>query len=326
MIMAHPLNSVEENLARFIDPNPFSSDDEEEEGEDKNGEDEGEDDENGDVQEEQIAKMDEAEDVGEELNDIPSESFDATDAKDAKEKDFEDEEKGEDQNAKDDAILASAEESLRQLLNAVETEQRETSSIPENNHSTIRALFPLHPPPPRVTHSRSLTLSVLLAVTPTDFIALDHVLNREDPHEWKPPSSIPSIDNRLQDLQQEVQRRLHQQAIQQPHYWNSHEHLSGIRDVALSLVQVILSLFFSCLSIYLSRCSFPLCLVLSLCLSRSRSLISPLTLLSFLFAYFRVWRCWCFPRITSRRFGMELVYFRLQFLFITKMKNSRSFW
>jgi len=55
-----------------------------------------------------------------------------------------------------------------------------------------------------------------------------------------PQSSLTSIniDNRLQDLQQEVQRRLHQQAIQQPHYWEANEHLSTLKDTALSLVQV----------------------------------------------------------------------------------------
>ena len=253
------MNSVEENFVRFIDPGPLSSDDEEEGEDDKNGDgeevaemDEEEDDnatndvEHAAGEEERESEAvvekkgeleeneeEEEEDVGEGKKVTPSEHFDdSTDAKEAEEKDSEEdaEKKGEDQNAKDDATLASAEESLCELLNKKETELCEAPSIPEKTATPSVRYSPLHPPPsPRNTLSRSLTLSILLAVTPTDLIALDHIVNREDPHLWKPPATSPSIDNRLQDLQQEVQRRLHQQAIQQPHYWTSHDHLFGIR-------------------------------------------------------------------------------------------------
>jgi len=208
--VAHPLNSVEENFTRFIDPDRFSSDDEEEDEEgEEGGKDDGEDereegdDEDGNGEEEQGSEMDEEgadnpvheiekgeeqsqaetpserneedgagedaedkdenveneeeeeEDVGEGLQATPT-SFERTDEQEAKEKEFEEdsEQKGADQNAKDDATLASAEESLHQLLNEEdeETEHCETSSLPENNHSTIRAL-PSPSLPPQHSHS-----------------------------------------------------------------------------------------------------------------------------------------------------------------------------
>jgi len=81
---SHPFNSVEEHLARFIDPDPFSSDDEEDEGEN----------------------------VGEELNDTPSENVEGTEEIETTEPELAPESK----NAKDDANLTSAEASLRELL------------------------------------------------------------------------------------------------------------------------------------------------------------------------------------------------------------------
>ena len=187
-----------------------------------------------------------------------------------------------------DQALAFAEETLRETLKEKNSPEGVPPLQQKNTEcacSPFVSLFPL-----------SHTHHSILAVTTTDYLALDYIINQPDYSRPRPPPPLPVLDIRMQDLQQEALRRLHQQHILQQDYWNSIPPMAD-ENAAFHLAQV---------SFFLSLLSLPPPPPLSC----SHTCV---------FILYRMWRCWYFHRFESRRSGKEPVCILFQSLFTVNM-------